>query len=539
MKYPKLNPGVLVGEIKNAQGETKHLVSGKQQSFELQPNETVSFSINDSPQYFGDNFGKVTIGYSVVPKVEPNKESQPIIDLYNTGVDNSRNALGDSVVDPHYTLTSSPSGTVTPAVTTPSTSIAQTWVANSTTSRWIGPNTASAVGPIGDYTYKTTFTLPSFSAASIVGTLSVDDQIIDILINGVSAGNTVPFGSWTTVSKFTISSGFVVGLNTIEFKLHTVGGPTGLRVDSIAGTYTPSLLKATIYQHGDFQGISKDVPIGFYAVSALGFPNDALSSLKVPQGLKVTLYEHNIGTGRSKVFTADAAWVGDDFNDVTSNIKVELLTSPLKATIYEHGDFQGISKEVPIGSYGVSEIGFPNDVLSSLKVPQGLKVTLYEHGIDQGRSKVFTADAAWVGDDFNDTTSAIKVELFTAPVLSTGVKIKLKSWKGDYLHRPDTDQGVTTWHTGIGNEWTVEAIADNKIKLKSWKGDYLHRPDTDQGVTTWHTGVGNEWTVEVIATNKIRLKSWKGDYLHRPDSQQGVTTWSTGIGNEWEFEVIS
>ncbi|BAZ85826.1 hypothetical protein NIES806_20300 [Dolichospermum compactum NIES-806] len=123
-------------------------------------------------------------------------------------------------------------------------------------------------------------------------------------------------------------------------------------------------------------------------------------------------------------------------------------------------------------------------------------------------------------------------------LLSTGNKIKLKSWKGDYLHRPDSDQGVTSWNTGVGNEWTVEVIADNKIKLKSWKGDYLHRPDSDQGVTTWHTGVGNEWTVEAIAGIKIKLKSWKGDYLHRPDSQQGVTSWSTGVGNEWEVELV-
>ncbi|MEG4343149.1 LamG domain-containing protein [Microcoleus sp. A003_D6] len=123
--------------------------------------------------------------------------------------------------------------------------------------------------------------------------------------------------------------------------------------------------------------------------------------------------------------------------------------------------------------------------------------------------------------------------------LPTDSKIKLKSWKGDYLHRPDSPQGVTTWSTGVGNEWTVEAIADNKIKLKSWKGDYLHRPDSPQGVTTWNTGVGNEWTVEAIADNKIKLKSWKGDYLHRPDSPPDVTTWHTGVGNEWEFEVIS
>lgn len=123
--------------------------------------------------------------------------------------------------------------------------------------------------------------------------------------------------------------------------------------------------------------------------------------------------------------------------------------------------------------------------------------------------------------------------------LPTGSKIKLKSWKGDYLHRPDSAQGVTAWDTGVGNEWTVEAIADGKIKLKSWKGDYLHRPDSAQGVTTWSTGEGNEWTVEAIADNKIKLKSWKGDYLHRPDSPPDVTTWNTGVGNEWEFEVIS
>ncbi|MBD2458120.1 hypothetical protein H6G80_29150 [Nostoc sp. FACHB-87] len=122
--------------------------------------------------------------------------------------------------------------------------------------------------------------------------------------------------------------------------------------------------------------------------------------------------------------------------------------------------------------------------------------------------------------------------------LPNNSKIKLQSWKGDYLHRPDSEQGVTTWGTGIGNEWLVESVSDRTIRLKSWKGDYLHRPDSEQGVTTWGTGVGNEWLVESVSDRTIRLKSWKGDYLHRPDSQQGVTTWGTGIGNEWNLEVI-
>lgn len=81
------------------------------------------------------------------------------------------------------------------------------------------------------------------------------------------------------------------------------------------------------------------------------------------------------------------------------------------------------------------------------------------------------------------------------------IKIKLKSCKGDYLHRPDTAREVTTWDTGIGNEWILQMDENGKVTLKSWKGDYLHRPDTARGVTTWDTGVGNEWTVEVVTNS--------------------------------------
>ena len=161
-----------------------------------------------------------------------------------------------------------------------------------------------------------------------------------------------------------------------------------------------------------------------------------------------------------------------------------------------------------------------------------------------GVDRKFAPNARYSGLCVYDTAlndSDISSLFFSAIAikLPTNSKIKLKSWKGDYLHRPDTAQGVTTWNTGIGNEWIVESIGDNKIKLKSWKGDYLHRRDTSEGVTTWNTGIGNEWIVESIGDNKIKLKSWKGDYLHRPDTSEGLTTWNTGIGNEWIVELIS
>ena len=79
-----------------------------------------------------------------------------------------------------------------------------------------------------------------------------------------------------------------------------------------------------IYEHANFQGASKTLGEGrYFDINSLGIGNDRLSSLKVPSGMQVTLYEHIDGYGRSKIFTQDAHYVGNDFNDLTSSIKVE------------------------------------------------------------------------------------------------------------------------------------------------------------------------------------------------------------------------
>jgi hypothetical protein len=122
----------------------------------------------------------------------------------------------------------------------------------------------------------------------------------------------------------------------------------------------------------------------------------------------------------------------------------------------------------------------------------------------------------------------------------TGV-IKLQSWKGDYLHRPDSPQGVTTWNTGIGNEWIIEVVAGNKIQLRSWKGDYLHRPDSPQGVTTWNTGIGNEWTIEPV-TRSLTVRFGQNFPASRsistPYSEAGLT-FTNNVGNKWAKPLIN
>lgn len=214
------------------------------------------------------------------------------------------------------------------------------------------------------------------------------------------------------------------------------------------------------------------------------------------------------------------------------------------------------------GEWGTGAPGYPREEIVSLQFQtyQGKQSQVFGGGNSQKQVEPFSFLApdgyeivGFFGACHSTQGNLVRIGVYLHPIhqdsratalpvqptvsIPNNSKIKLKSWKGDYLHRPDSAEGVTTWSTGIGNEWTVEAIANNQIKLKSWKEDYLQRPDSQQGIATG-TGIGSEWTVEAIADNKVKLLSWKGDYLHRPDSPQGVTTWDTGVGNEWTFEFV-
>ena len=92
---------------------------------------------------------------------------------------------------------------------------------------------------MGYYTYKTTFNLPSnFSTALITGQWATDDNA-NMFINGVFTNITTP--SDFSFHNFSISNNFVAGTNSLEFVVYSVGGPTGLQVNNIVGTYTTNV----------------------------------------------------------------------------------------------------------------------------------------------------------------------------------------------------------------------------------------------------------------------------------------------------------
>ena len=178
-------------------------------------------------------------------------QAAPIPRLFNTGVDDSGALLAAGAVDPHYKLITS-ADTNFPG---PDTLVANDdlpappWLTNGPISKWIAPQPDQrCCGPDlggnvpGDYVYQISFNLSGFdlSTVKITGQWAVDSEGVDIKINGTSTGNKIapfppqPSEAW---HPFTISSGFVDGVNTLDFVVNRSSGkfPTGLRAE-VSGT---------------------------------------------------------------------------------------------------------------------------------------------------------------------------------------------------------------------------------------------------------------------------------------------------------------
>jgi len=159
-------------------------------------------------------------------------QSVPITGIYNTGVDDSGVALPFGAVDTHY----SASGLASDAfVISPHPA----WVSAPVGSNWIGPSNGNTTDAVGDFIYTLTFNLSSFdvTTASISGEWAYDNLGI-LSLNGIATAFSNPT-QFFSLSSFTLNSGFLAGLNTLEFIITNNPGvginPSGLLVTNLSG----------------------------------------------------------------------------------------------------------------------------------------------------------------------------------------------------------------------------------------------------------------------------------------------------------------
>jgi hypothetical protein len=173
-----------------------------------------------------------------------------ITTLYNTGVDATGTPLvgGNGVTDPHYTVISGPGPNIYPVS-------AVTYFVNSVylpdqpagtngNSRWISVNASGSNAPSGTYVFETTFSLTGFDSttASITGRFAVDNHITATSLNGNTIAGATANG-FTAYTNFSIptGSGFVAGLNRLDFTVLDDGAPMALRVDALVGNATSTI----------------------------------------------------------------------------------------------------------------------------------------------------------------------------------------------------------------------------------------------------------------------------------------------------------
>ena len=164
---------------------------------------------------------------------------RPLPGIFGTGVGTNGLLLADNVVDPHYLLAASPDvnfpGPDALTVSNVWPIASGVWLLNGPNSRWIGPMADQSVGNTeGDYIYQTTLDLTGYdlSKLTVLGGVAVDNTVTDVLVNGLSSGITA--AGFNSLTPFTITSGLVAGVNTLDFKVFNAGtaaSPTGLRVD--------------------------------------------------------------------------------------------------------------------------------------------------------------------------------------------------------------------------------------------------------------------------------------------------------------------
>jgi hypothetical protein len=183
--------------------------------------------------------------------------ADPIL-IFNTGVDGFGAVLPDTSLDPHYQITSR---TNTPFLGSDAFVVFSgpvypipPWVANNALSKWIAPaaNADQEFGFGATFVYETTFDLTGLlpGTAVLSGQWASDNQTLHILLNGVDTGiapncadSIMDSSCFTEFHSFLIGSGFVAGVNTLDFEVQNGavgvnGGPSGLRVE-VSGDASP------------------------------------------------------------------------------------------------------------------------------------------------------------------------------------------------------------------------------------------------------------------------------------------------------------
>jgi hypothetical protein len=182
-----------------------------------------------------------TILVALLALARPARADQ--IPIFNTGADASGAPLSGGSADPHWSIVAGP-GITSP---TPGEVLSYTnpFYAVPADSQWIWVHADGSGATGSPYTFRLTFDLTDLDAgtATISGAWGVDNEGV-IQLNGATPTGTGALsltnfndeGNFDVFNRFSITGGFVAGVNTLDFLATDNDNPGALDVSALIGT---------------------------------------------------------------------------------------------------------------------------------------------------------------------------------------------------------------------------------------------------------------------------------------------------------------
>jgi hypothetical protein len=152
-------------------------------------------------------------------------------------LDDLGDPLAPGSIDTHYVVTKS-------AITNAEvrSGLSSLYFANDANSQWIWQQSDGQPTNV-TLTFRTTFDLTGFDSNNIIinGQWGADNLGIDVLINGVSTGISLPLltqNNFEQLHSLQIVDGFVPGINTLDFVIEDIGLEAGFRAELVGTTAT-------------------------------------------------------------------------------------------------------------------------------------------------------------------------------------------------------------------------------------------------------------------------------------------------------------
>ena len=136
------------------------------------------------------------------------------------------------------------------------------------------------------------------------------------------------------------------------------------KVEKVNGGSVAPQTVATLYQDINYGGNTVALAAGDYNLSALvaaGFRNDDLTSIKLADGYTATLYWDDNFTGSTKTVTGSVNWIGSDWNDKMTSIKIYQTPAQEEPPVIlppVYGDI-GVTESQAVAAY--SSLAAPKD----------------------------------------------------------------------------------------------------------------------------------------------------------------------------------